>query len=209
MTEKLPLTIERLREPISENTRKIRRELLIVCAIGIVIAYAGLVPTKIDALGIELDASNQASVHYVMIGVILYLTIAFVIYVSSEIIAWSSLFRSIDLKEQLEHAEDALKRAEEALKDAKSARLDMYHSESGTDTAQKELLLHKLGISDFRELKQSISSLRKQQTWLFRVLTQRDSLSLLKPMSALRISFEVLVPIGLAIFAIISLLNMP
>ena len=225
MTE-IPLIIQRLREPISDNTRKIRRELLVVSTIGIVIVYAGLVPTKIDALGITLTPSNQASFRYVIAGVVLYLTVAFLIYVSSEIIAWASLFRSLDLEkmqeqltrdinqatEDIKAAEEKKKAAAEELKDAASGepieaaflrqaeRKRLFHKVHKDEIEEKRDLLELLGQP--LSMAQFARDLRSPGSRPF-----VEPVRLLKPMSALRMSFEALIPLALAVFAVLSLIT--
>ena len=234
MTE-IPLIIQRLREPISDNTRKIRRELLVVSTIGIVIVYAGLVPTKIDALGITLTPSNQASFRYVIAGVVLYLTVAFLIYVSSEIIAWASLFRSLDLEKMQEQLTRDINQATEDIKAAeekkKAAAEELKDAASGEPIeaaflrqAERKRLFHKLKEAQqfHKEHKDEIEEKRDLLELLGQPLSMaqfaRDLRSpgsrpfvepvrLLKPMSALRMSFEALIPLALAVFAVLSLLT--
>ena len=118
----VPLIVSQLREPITDTTRKIRRELLISSTIGIVVVHAGLVPTRIDALGIELTPSNQAFFRYVIAGIVLYLTATFLIYVASEIIAWGTLFKELKLDKLLEQLDAARKDVESAQKNLEAAR---------------------------------------------------------------------------------------
>jgi hypothetical protein len=209
----IPLIIQRLREPISEDTRKIRRELLIASMIGIVIAYADLVPTKIEALGINLTPANQASFRYVIAGVILYLTVAFLIYVSSEIIAWASLFRTLDLENVLEEAQSQFNRANERLTAAQKQVNSASEPKEGVfpKLTDKEDLLDRISKAlQFVDVEnEKLAELREQRRSMegfFYVLKFGGSLGLIKPMSTVRMSFEAIVPLVLSIWAMLSLL---
>ena len=236
----IPLIIQRLREPISDNTRKIRRELLVASTIGIVIVHAGLVPTRIDALGITLTESNQASFRYVVAGVVLYLTVAFLVYVSSEIVAWASLLRSFDLEQSQKLLEEQLRASQVAVEEAhERLKVAKKNFEQGTDTgprvtkeseaafrekrarlleeleeARRFVAEHKVEIDEVRD------KVEKEQRQLSmnrfaRELWSPDSGSrllvepvrLLKPMVAVRITFEAVVPLALATFAVVTLLT--
>jgi hypothetical protein len=78
----------RLQDPLSEVTRVERRNLLAASAVGLVIAKAGLVPTKISALGIDFSSANQRALLFIIGAVVCYLVVAFSIYASSDLLAW-------------------------------------------------------------------------------------------------------------------------
>ena len=82
----------RVRDPLSEVTRRERTTLLGVSAIGIIIAKSGLVPSKISALGIDFDRADQTAILRMLSGVAVYFLVAFVIYASSDLIAWRGAF---------------------------------------------------------------------------------------------------------------------
>src|SRR5262245_17622533 len=135
-----PLIVRQLREPLTEPTRKISRELLISSTVGLVVVYAGLVPTRINALGIELTPSNQAFFRYVIAGVVLYLTAVFLINVASEITAWGTLFNILDAEkfaELLNAANEAVVSARKSLEDLEPAREGVAES---AEAKRKRLL---------------------------------------------------------------------
>ncbi|MFX1476366.1 MAG: hypothetical protein ACFFCO_12955 [Promethearchaeota archaeon] len=208
----VPLIVRQLREPITDTTRKIRRELLICSTVGIVIVHAGLVPTRIDALGIELTPSNQAFFRYVIAGVVLYLTATFLIYVTSEIIAWGTLFKALELDEFFEQVEAAREDVESARKNLEAARKRVEAASAASEKADsagpidQAALLRQL--SEARVLHEAVGdleSLRDRRLWLVRVLTSRNVLLLSKPMRTLRICFEAVVPLVVAAFSVWSL----
>jgi len=77
-----------LKDPLSEVTRRERRALLALSTLCYVIARVGLVPTKISALGIDFNHSDQKTLFRILAGILVYLIVAFVIYASADFIAW-------------------------------------------------------------------------------------------------------------------------
>lgn len=75
-----PPEVFTVRDPLSELTRKERRALLTASAIGLTITTAGILPTKVSALGIEFSITDQASLLWAGMFVILYFLYAFVSY---------------------------------------------------------------------------------------------------------------------------------
>ena len=82
-----------LKDPLSKETRTERRILLGASAVGIVIVKTGLVPSKISALGIEFNQTDQHSLLRAVAAVIVYFLFAFLIYAGSDYIAWQLGFR--------------------------------------------------------------------------------------------------------------------
>lgn len=78
---------EILKDPLSAETRKERRNLLFVSAMGLTMVYTGLVPTKISALGVEFDKTDQDVILRVLAAVIFYFLMAFIFYALSDF--WS------------------------------------------------------------------------------------------------------------------------
>ncbi|ENM5764292.1 hypothetical protein V9R53_003991 [Vibrio mimicus] len=75
-------------DPLSDVTRRERRMLLAVSMLGIFLARAGIVPTKVSALGIELSTSDQKTFLLIIGASLLYFVTAFVLYALSDFIVW-------------------------------------------------------------------------------------------------------------------------
>jgi hypothetical protein len=69
-----------LKDPLSQETRKERRSLLAVSAIGLIIAKAGLVPTRIAALGIEFSQTDRTTLLRSLALITVYFLVAFIFY---------------------------------------------------------------------------------------------------------------------------------
>ncbi len=78
----------RLRDQLSEITRKERLYLLGVSTVGITIEYTGLIPTEITTLGIKFGEANPNALLYILALVIAYFLTAFVFYAASDYFSW-------------------------------------------------------------------------------------------------------------------------
>lgn len=83
----------RLRDPLSEVTRKERRTLLGVSLVGVMTAETGLLPTEISVLGINFDVPDQQALLFVLAGVVIYFSVAFLLYAASDVLAWRLALR--------------------------------------------------------------------------------------------------------------------
>lgn len=77
-----------LQDPLSTTTRRERRNLIVVSAIGLAMVKAGLIPNSINALGIGIDKLDQGALLFIVGFTNLYLLLAFVIYGTSDFLAW-------------------------------------------------------------------------------------------------------------------------
>lgn len=78
----------KLRDPLSDVTRKERKFLLGISVLSITLVKAGIMPTKLTVLGVEFGKTDQQSLLWVLGLITLYFLIAFMIYASSEFLAW-------------------------------------------------------------------------------------------------------------------------
>jgi len=79
-----------LRDPLTELTRATRKHLLLASVIGIIVVSTGLVPTKIDALGVEFSAGEQAGLRLALSGIICYFTVEFLLYAWTDVVRWKT-----------------------------------------------------------------------------------------------------------------------
>ena len=80
-----------------------------ISAIGIVIVRIGLIPEKISALGIDFATHNQQALLHFLALVVLFYTLAFMIYAVSDFITWRLSFVS-ELKRILNERRDRQRR---------------------------------------------------------------------------------------------------
>jgi hypothetical protein len=73
-----------LRDPLSEVARKERRSLLGISALAILVGWTGLVPQKIENLGLTFSVAERKAVLWVFMGVVVYYTVAFIVYAMND-----------------------------------------------------------------------------------------------------------------------------
>ena len=78
----------RVRDPLSDITRKERRAFLGVSLLGVVIQKTGLIPTEISSLGVKFGSTDQRALLLVLAAVTGYFLVAFIIYAASDFLAW-------------------------------------------------------------------------------------------------------------------------
>jgi hypothetical protein len=88
-----------IREPLTETTRRARRNTLVASVVGIVVVEASLIPTKIVAFGITFNQSNQESFLTLILLLVWYFAITFMVYLYSEMFAWKFALRIDEFKE--------------------------------------------------------------------------------------------------------------
>lgn len=76
-----------VRDPLSELTRKERRNLLAVSAIAWAIVKTGLVPTEISNLGITFTTKDRSALLFVLAVFVTYFLLAFVVYAIADWLA--------------------------------------------------------------------------------------------------------------------------
>jgi hypothetical protein len=78
---------ERLKNPFTDATRKVRNHLLIVGLIGILVADVGLMPSEISALGIKFTGIEQANLLKLLFSITIYYVVTFFVFSISELSA--------------------------------------------------------------------------------------------------------------------------
>ncbi len=91
MSEPSPVEIL-LEDPLSEVTRKERRNLLAAAAIALSMAKIGLVPTKITALGIEFSPAERSRLFFVLAAIVGYFLTTFIVYATSDLVGWRARY---------------------------------------------------------------------------------------------------------------------
>ena len=103
-----------LGDPLGENTRRVRRNLLAVSAIGIAMGATGLVPTQIPAFGIEFTQSDRSGFLIFVGAIVVYYLFAFAIYGSSDWASWLLAVRRSRIMSGEQQGQDSV--AREALR---------------------------------------------------------------------------------------------
>ena len=77
-----------LYDPLSEVTRKERKSLLGLAAVGIALVKVPLVPTKLSAFGLEFSTVNQKALLTLYAVVVAYFLVAFLTCSFTDYVAW-------------------------------------------------------------------------------------------------------------------------
>ncbi len=93
-------TTHRINDPLSDVTRKVRRNVIVTSTVAIIMVYANLLPSKIDSLGIKFNDSHQSILIEVIFFSLLYLLISFLIYAVSDFLKWKISLTDLVLKER-------------------------------------------------------------------------------------------------------------
>lgn len=83
-----PTPANYLGDPLSDVTRRERRNLLAASTIAVLTAHAGLIPKQISALGIELTSGNQSDFLILLAAVVIYFLVAFGVYGFADFLLW-------------------------------------------------------------------------------------------------------------------------
>ncbi len=109
----------RVRDPLSEVTRKERRALLAVALLGITIRRTGLLPTEVEALGLKFASSDHRALLQILAVVTAYFLVAFILYAASDFLAWRLALR--------ESIRDAIARRKKQDDLDNEAERDLHH----------------------------------------------------------------------------------
>jgi hypothetical protein len=114
-----PALAEVVSDALSEITRKERRNLLAASVVAIAASQLGLVPTKVAALGIELNPPAQQAFLLLLCSVVVYFLLAFLVYSAGDFVAWRKKY-----DDHLKAVDDALENEsiEESIAEAARTR---------------------------------------------------------------------------------------
>jgi hypothetical protein len=102
-----------LGDPLREVTRKERRALLAVSIPALIVAKTGILPGKIESIGIEFPVTGKPALLLIFAGVVAYFLLVFIIYAVSDFIVWQRSYHELIDRLAFENAERQYK-AEQA-----------------------------------------------------------------------------------------------
>lgn len=83
-----------LTDPLSEVTRKERRNLLLASTAGVLVAKMGLIPARISVLGVEFSPPAQQAFISLMSLIVGYFILAFVFYGMADFFVWRKKYQN-------------------------------------------------------------------------------------------------------------------
>ena len=81
-------TLRKASDPLKEETRRVRKTLLIWCLASVAVTSGKLFPTEVTALGMKVTATSHAFLLMLLALIIAYHLIAFGVYASSDFAHW-------------------------------------------------------------------------------------------------------------------------
>ena len=97
-------------DPLSPETRKQRRNLLLAASVALALSWLGIVPTKINALGVELSTAEQSAILKAAFVICVFFLISFTVYAIGDAVSWA-----VNSSEVRQEASDDLEAAMKAI----------------------------------------------------------------------------------------------
>lgn len=187
-------------QTLSENTRKVRKSLLVVCLIGFAISQVGISIKKVTVLGTEFIIQNHQAIPLTIGLVIFYFLITFVFYALSE---YSTAYEK-DRRNYLENISGkTFPTKSQAIASAAELKneLEKLENEHGSAVGEKEK--EKL---DIRKKKKETESeyYKMKRIKDFWDNTKRSIYDVI-PFKKTRIFVEFFIPVFIAIYILILL----
>lgn len=107
--------MERVADPLTEETRKVRRALMVWSLVCFAMTAGGLFPTEVTTFGLKVSAADKVVLLSLFAAILAYKFVAFVAYGAADAARWYFLRRSTEYEEQLA-AYDDIKRDLQAKK---------------------------------------------------------------------------------------------
>jgi len=158
-----------LGDPLKEITRKERRALLGVSVVAFLVARTGVLPRKIESIGVEFLSDNRPTVLLTLAAVVAYFLVVFAVYAASDLIVWQRSYFALQDLLKFEEAE---------------------RQHLAEETGAKNIV-----IGTFAALPKW---LRNWQATLYKSVL---------PMSMTRAAVEFVLPAGVGVFALVSVIR--
>lgn len=131
MADPDPATV--LSDPLSDISRRERRNLLIASSVAVLMGHAGLVPKKLSALDIEFSAPAQSTFLLLMAAIVAYFLLAFFTYALADFLIWRK--RRHDYIVSMKIAEDNMSYDEEIERDRLNIPSEAWYFQWGPRVA--------------------------------------------------------------------------
>lgn len=185
-------------QTLSENTRKVRLSLLVVCLIGFAISQVGISIKKVTVLGTEFIIQNHQAIPLTIGLVVFYNLITFVFYALSE---YSTIYQQ-NRKDRLESitGEKFLTQSE-AIASAQQLELELHSLEKKADSDLGEEEKSKI-VDKMKE--KELEYFKMKRIIDFWAETKRTIYDII-PFKKARIFVEFFIPVFIAIYTLILL----
>ena len=98
--------LRRIADPLSDETRKARKGLLMWSLIAITLTVGNLFPTEVTVLGLKITQTSKSALLLIATAVICYFLVSFVVYGAADATGWYFRQRSTEWEEDVANFED-------------------------------------------------------------------------------------------------------
>ena len=126
---------ERVATPLSDATHKVRDRLLVAASTGIVIFHTGLVPAKIEGLGVEFSSTQQGAMVLCLLCLVAFVFVSFLISETADVVSVRLRRRSKLESSMLAKISEAVEKARESEQQADA----WYSVKRGVSNISKQL----------------------------------------------------------------------
>jgi len=98
-------TLRKVSDPLREETRKIRKTLLVWSLVSSAVTIGGLFPNEVSALGLKVAPTSKAVLFGLIAAVVLYHLVAFVAYAASDAARWYLDLKSTEWEDDVANYE--------------------------------------------------------------------------------------------------------
>lgn len=168
-------------DPLRDRTQAQHRNVLIVSSLAILIAQLNLAPTKISALGVELQSHDRNVIRWALLAAVIYFFAAFLLSGVADYVLWL---------QRRQEASKMRRQLKEAREEAERTERDHWPQQSALDPDKQTS-----AWNDHENRVQNIESWKDRERGYAR----------LTPINYLRACLDFGLPIALAAAAIIEL----
>lgn len=80
--------LRKVSDPLSDETRKLRRALLVWCLVAAALTLGDLFPSEITAFGLKVTPTNRSALSLLLVAVVAYHLLAFLVHGGVDAVRW-------------------------------------------------------------------------------------------------------------------------
>jgi hypothetical protein len=191
-----------IKDPLSDPTRRVRKNLLGTSLVGLAMVYMNLFPSQISALGISFSTTDQRVLLLLIGSVTSYLLIGFTLYGFADFLRFRLAIVQTIHKGIIYHGNQLTARIKEEIQRLEG-RKDLIVSSPPEQQAAAFDELRK----EFQELREPNMRIRALEEELYARRGTRFAFAASKPAAVVRGIFEFAVPVAVGLWALLALIQ--
>ena len=93
--------LRKVADPLRDETRKVRKTLLVWCLAAVAITLGQLFPTEVSALGLKITPGSRNVLLWLVALIVIYHLVAFAAYAASDFAHWYVNIKSTDWEDDI------------------------------------------------------------------------------------------------------------